>query len=220
MRFVAIDSSPRRQGNTASILASVIEEMLAQGHSVQIHRLYDLKFKGCLGCFACKRSDGPSYGRCALRDDLCPVFEKIKASDGLLLASPIYFRDVTGEMRSFLERLFFQNMTYSAPPSSILERKLPVALICTMNVPEERFRGTALETTLRSLVESLETVLGPASAWYGFRTSPLESYAGIEYSYLPPEERAYRRDVVMPALRIQAREFAQGWLTEFVQSIP
>jgi len=65
-----------------------------------------------MSCFACKLKGGESFGRCAVNDDLAPVLEEIKSTDAFILGSPIYFGDVTGKMRSFLERLLFPNPIY------------------------------------------------------------------------------------------------------------
>lgn len=68
--------------------------------------------RGCCSCFACKRKDGLSYEKCGFNDDLKPILERISEADGIVCAIPIYFHDVFGKLRTFLERLFFQYYSF------------------------------------------------------------------------------------------------------------
>lgn len=69
--------------------------------------LYELNYKGCISCFARKTKNGQSYRMCAVKDDLTSILKKVKEVDAIILGSPIYFGMVTGEMRSFMERLMY-----------------------------------------------------------------------------------------------------------------
>ncbi len=62
------------------------------------------------------------YGKCAVKDGLRPVLKKVNEADVIILGSPIYFGTVTGEMRSFMERLFFPLMTYTDPPGPLIPK--------------------------------------------------------------------------------------------------
>jgi len=77
---------------------------------------------------------GSSYGRCAMRDGLTPVLDTLAAADAIILGSPIYFGTVTGDMRSFMERLLFPYLTYTRPPGTLFGRQIRTALIYTMNI--------------------------------------------------------------------------------------
>ena len=107
MYIIAINGSPRKNGNTAALLNKALEGASSQGATTEMINLYDLNFKGCMSCFACKLKDGKSYGKCAYKDELTPVLNKIENADAVIIGSPIYFSDVTGEVRSFIERLFW-----------------------------------------------------------------------------------------------------------------
>src|SRR5512145_1855046 len=137
---IAINGSPRKKWNTATLLEHVLEGAQAQGAETELVHLYDLDFKGCTSCFACKLKGGKSYGKCVMKDDLAPVLERIAGADALVLGSPIYFGNVTGEMRSFMERLLFPNLTYTRPPQSRAPRQIPTAFMYTMNVSEQLMR--------------------------------------------------------------------------------
>ncbi|MGB7787695.1 flavodoxin family protein, partial [Methanoregula sp.] len=113
MNVIAINGSPRKKWNTATLLRHALDGAASEGAETELINLYDLDFKGCTSCFACKLKGGKSYGKCAMLDELTPVLEKIEAVDALILGSPIYFGNVTGEMRCFMERLLFPYLTYT-----------------------------------------------------------------------------------------------------------
>ena len=123
MKVIAINGSPRKNINTAILLKYALEGAAKEGAETEIVNLYDLNYKGCKSCFACKLKDGKSYGNCIIKDDLTEIYEKIYEADALLLGSPIYFECVTGEMRSFLERLIFPKFTYKKDYKSLLRYK-------------------------------------------------------------------------------------------------
>lgn len=127
---IAINGSPRKKGNTATLLEHTLAGAASRGAETELIHLYDLDYKGCTSCFACKLKGGKSYGKCAMLDGLTPVLEKIARADALFLGSPIYLGMVTGEMRSFMERLLFLNLTYTRrPPQSLAHRKIRTAFV-------------------------------------------------------------------------------------------
>ena len=85
----------------------------------------------CRSCMACKIK-GKASNVCKFKDALTPVLEEIAQADGLVLGSPIYFGDVTGQMRTFLERLVFPWLSYN-DYSLTAPKRMPVLLMETMN---------------------------------------------------------------------------------------
>src|SRR5271169_5402101 len=138
MKIIALNGSPRKKWNTATLLKKTLEGAASQGAETKLVHLYDLDFKGCISCFACKTKGGKSYGRCAVKDDQTPVFRRIEKADAIIMGSPIYFGSVSGEMRSFMERLLFPYLTYTDPPKSLFPRKIKTGFIYTMNTTEEQ----------------------------------------------------------------------------------
>jgi multimeric flavodoxin WrbA len=115
MKVIAINGSPRKKWNTSTLLEKALEGAASQGAETELIHLYDLDYKGCTSCFACKLKDGKSYGKCAMHDGLTKVLEMFVDVKAFILGSPIYFGTVTGEMRSFMERLLFPYLVYSMP---------------------------------------------------------------------------------------------------------
>ena len=138
MKFFAINGSPRKNCNTAQLLDKSLEGVKSVFPDAEVERvdLYDFPFHGCVSCFACKKVNGAHYGKCAQKDDLKPVLEEVAQADGIILGSPIFFSDVTGNLRSFLERFMFPFLAYSKI-EMVEHKRMPIAYIYTMNATEE-----------------------------------------------------------------------------------
>lgn len=159
MKVIAINGSPRKNKNTATLLTKALEGAATRGAQTELINLYDQNYKGCISCFACKLKNGQSYGKCALKDDLSPIFEKISNADAIIFGSPIYLHSVTGAMRSFLERLLFQYLAYDINHSSMFNRKIPAGFIYTMNVTSDQFKA-GYEDELKYLQAYIEKTFG------------------------------------------------------------
>lgn len=112
MKVITINGSPRKDWNTGTLLKSVLSGAASAGAKTEMIHLYDLNFRGCVSCMACKLRKEPRPNRCVLRDDLTVVLERLHKAEVVVLGSPIYFSEVSGEMRSFFERFLFQYLNY------------------------------------------------------------------------------------------------------------
>lgn len=132
-KIMIIDGGPRKTFNTASMLQRFAEGAASVGHEIEVKtvRLYDLEYKGCVSCMACKVK-GKASNVCKFKDALMPVLEEIAEADGLALGSPVYFGQITGQMQAFLERLSFPWLSYN-DYSLTAQKKMPVVLMETMN---------------------------------------------------------------------------------------
>ena len=128
-----IDGGPRKNFNTASMLQKFAEGAKSVSSDIEVKtvRLYDLDYKGCMSCMACKIK-GRASNVCKFKDALTPILEEIAQADGLVLGSPIYFGQITGQMQAFLERLSFPWLSYN-DYSMTAPKKMPVVLMETMN---------------------------------------------------------------------------------------
>jgi multimeric flavodoxin WrbA len=102
MRVVAFNGSARKGGNTAIMLKTALAEMEAEGIRTELVELSGVHLQGCDACYTCqKRKDK----RCVVdTDPLNEYVEKMLAADGILLGSPVYFSDVTANMKALIER--------------------------------------------------------------------------------------------------------------------
>ena len=198
MKVLAFNGSPRKKWNTATLLNKALEGADSQGADTELIHLYDLNYKGCLSCFSCKKKGGPSYGKCAARDDLTPILKKVEEADALLLGSPIYFGTVSGEMRSFMERLIFPYHVYSYPPRSLFPRKIKTAFIYTMNVPEDWVEKLGYNKSFLSTQMTLQNIFGSSEFLCSCDTYQFEDYSKVVVESFDPEKKAKRREEVFP----------------------
>lgn len=198
MNVLAINGSPRKNWNTAILLNKALEGAASQGAQAELIHLYDLNFKGCISCFACKVKNGKSYGKCAMQDDLTPVLKKVEQADALILGSPIYFGNVTGEMRSFIERLAFPYLVYDANYSSLFTKKIPVGLIYTMNVSEDRMKEVGYISNLNAAEMALSRIFGTAEPLFVNDTYQFDDYSKYVVTLFNEADKAQRRKEVFP----------------------
>ncbi len=198
MKVMAINGSPRKKWNTATLLEKALEGAASVGATTELVHLYDLNFKGCTSCFACKLKGGASYGRCVMKDELAPVLDRLADADAIILGSPFYFGTVTGEMRSFMERLLFPYLVYSMPPKSLFNRKIPTAFIYTMNVSKDLMNEHKYPVHIGLNEEVLRRTFGQSESLCVFETLQFEDYDKVVFNYFDPEERRKRRKTVFP----------------------
>jgi len=198
MKVIAVNGSPRKKWNTATLLQKALEGATSPGVGTEIFHLYDLDFTGCISCFACKTIGGPSYGRCAVKDSLTPILEKVEETDVLILGSPFYFGTVTGEMRSFMERLIFPFMTYTDPPKSIFPRKIRTAYIYTFNADEVLAKERGFDQHVAMNEMYLKMVFGDTESLCSFDTYQFEDYSKVFAPRWDPQKKAKRRAEVFP----------------------
>ena len=102
MKIVCLLGSPREKGNSATIANRFCNSAAGLGAEVKTFILNNLEYRGCQGCMACKTR----LDRCVQNDDLTEVLEAIRETDVLVLASPVYFYDISGQLKTFMDRTF------------------------------------------------------------------------------------------------------------------
>ncbi len=141
MNILAICGAANKSRNTATMLKNAFDgAMSVPGATGEMVYLYDLDFKGCIGCHSCKLLDESKFARCAVRDELSPVLKKAIDADVLLIGSPIYFSDIAGEVRSFLERYLFPGITYNKDRTPTYPKRPNIGWVFTMNAPGEYYK--------------------------------------------------------------------------------
>lgn len=198
MNIVTVNGSPRKKWNTATLLDNALQGAKSAGADGGMVHLYDLTYKGCTSCFECKKIGGKSYGRCAMKDGLTPLLERISAADALVVGSPVYFGAESGETRSFLERLLFPFITYTPSYGAIFPRKMPTALIYTMNVKEETLAQYGYTTFMERTQGTMARVFGSCEVLLGTDTYQFTDYSKYLSTAWDAEAKAKRKAEVFP----------------------
>ena len=137
MRALILMGSPRKNGNTAALLVPFCLELERQGWEHEIVWLYDKTIDPCTACRTCQ-GDWSGFG-CVIRDDACGLFDRMAASDLLVLATPIYSWYCTPPMKALLDRFVYgMNKYYGAEKGPALWAGKKVASVVTCGYPPEK----------------------------------------------------------------------------------
>jgi multimeric flavodoxin WrbA len=102
MKVVAFNGSPRKDGNTTTLIKRVFSELEKEGIETELVLLADKVIHGCIACDKCHENRDR---RCAVKNDAANEYiEKMLGADGIILGSPVYFQDVTSEMKALIDR--------------------------------------------------------------------------------------------------------------------
>ena len=100
MKNVVVISSSLRNGSNSEVLANEFIRGASIKHNVEYISLKDINFKFCLGCLMCQKT-----GKCVINDDVGQYLDKISNADILVFATPIYYYSMSGQLKTFLDRL-------------------------------------------------------------------------------------------------------------------
>ena len=198
MKAIAINGSPRKKWNTATLLENALSGCRANGAETEVVHLYGHTYQGCTSCFACKTIGGKSYGRCSMQDELSPILDRASQADILVLGSPFYFHAETGEMRSFMERLLFPYLSYTPDHVSIFPRKIPTALVYTQNVTEEDMPAFYQDTSVAASRAIMTRIFGSCEVLLCSDTYQFDDYSKYLSTAWDPVAKARRRKDVFP----------------------
>lgn len=99
MKALGISGSPRSGGNCELLTQHTLKALAEEGIETEFISLAGLSIGHCTGCYACKNEH-----RCIIEDDLAPIYEKMLAADGIILATPVYFSSASSLMKAFMDR--------------------------------------------------------------------------------------------------------------------
>ncbi len=154
MKVIAINGSPKKEGNTYHALKMVGDELLASGIEFEILHVGHKLIHGCKACGICGENRDE---KCSIRsDDLNQWIQIIKAADGLIIGSPVHYSGIGGTMKCFLDRLFY----VSGASGNLLRHKVAAAVVAV--------RRTGGSSTLDGLYHYLtyaEMIVATSSYW-------------------------------------------------------
>jgi len=137
MKYCILMGSPRRNGNTASLIHPLIEELTSTGAECEVIWLHEKTILPCVGCRKCQ-DVWSEYG-CPYMDASHDIFNKIMTSDVIILATPIYSWYCTAPMKALLDRLVYgMNKYYGNEKGPALWAGKKMALLTTCGYPVEK----------------------------------------------------------------------------------
>ncbi|MDR2920451.1 MAG: flavodoxin family protein [Tannerella sp.] len=192
-RIIIIDGGPRKTMNTAAMVDAFAKGARSASKEIEVKhiRLYNLDYKGCVSCLACKVKDSKYTSFCAYNDGITEILKEAAFADGILFASPLYFGDITAQTRAFMERLFFPWLSYNEY-STHAPKRVPTAFIYTMNATEEYM--PQLESAFER-IESLATMfLQKPERIMALNTTQVKDYSRYDMAAFPAEGKRMWRE--------------------------
>jgi multimeric flavodoxin WrbA len=123
MKVIAFNGSGRKDGNTAILLKTVLTELENAGIETELIQLAGEKLRGCTACYQCRKNKDQ---RCSMTDDkMNDYIAKMVEADGIILGSPVYFTDVTAEMKALIDRAGF----VARGNNHLFKRKIGAAVV-------------------------------------------------------------------------------------------
>lgn len=102
-KILVLNGSPQLKGNTAMLCEAFADGARENGHEVRQFNLQTMKIKGCLGCF---RGGKDPSSPCVQKDDMEQIYPVYEQADIVILASPLYYWSVSGQLKTAFDRLF------------------------------------------------------------------------------------------------------------------
>lgn len=144
-KLLAITGSPRPHGHTSALVAALLSGAGEAGAQLEHIDACKLQVAGCSGCNACART-----GECILKDDMQMVFEQMGQADVIVLASPLYFMGISGQLKLLVDRCQTGwNRRYELHVDPLLPAKQRQGFfLCTGGAPNKR--GTNFEPAIQT----------------------------------------------------------------------
>ncbi len=122
MKVIAINGSPRKNGNTTIAINTVFKELQVRGIETEMIELCRHKVMGCIACMGCAKNRD---GKCVLDDDFNGIYAKLREADGIIIGSPVYVSGMTGQTKCFIDRAGLVTKVNG----SLLARKVGAAVV-------------------------------------------------------------------------------------------
>ena len=200
MKTILLNGSPRKNWNTHKLLLEAERGAREMGFETELIHLYDLHYTDCRSCFACKRKGIETHGICAVKDDLRPVLEKIHDANAVIIGSPVYYGNLTGEASSVIHRMLFAATHYENDDS--LDELLPIkkkcGLILSGNDSADHFwqEGSG---TFRFTAQMIEWIFGSCEILYAGDTYQFSDYSKYYAGMFSEPHKAEVRKKQFPA---------------------
>lgn len=121
MNVLMINGSPRKDGNTTIAVNEMVKVFESENIEVEVVQVGTMDIRGCIACGSCHKT-----GKCVFDDIVNTLHDKLAATDGVVIASPVYYASANGSLISLLDRLFYSNrsdLTMKVGASIVVARR-------------------------------------------------------------------------------------------------
>lgn len=154
MKVIAFNGSPHKMGNTASALELAKEQFESAGIEFEIFHVGTKPVAGCMGCGMCFKNKNEE---CIIKgDSVNEAIQKVKDADGVILASPVHYSGIAGNMKSFLDRLYYT----CGANGNMMRHKVGSSLVAV-----RRSGGTATFDQLNHYLLISEMIVPASNYW-------------------------------------------------------
>ena len=105
-KICILNGAGKKNGNTAAMIKAFADAAATNGNEVKGFYLQSMNIKGCLDCGGCRRKEKNSENPCVQKDDMVEIYAAFKDADVLVFASPVYWWDITGTLKTAIDRLY------------------------------------------------------------------------------------------------------------------
>jgi multimeric flavodoxin WrbA len=156
MKIVSLFGSPRKNGNTGTVLGWVEDELRVQGHEVVRINTPDHRINGCLECYQCQKT--VNEPGCPQKDDALPIFGRMIEADAVIYASPLFCWSWSSQIKALIDRHFCLVKDAGSPKWSSMLQGKPTALVMT-SAGEMEANADLLVHQYRNLVDYARAVV-------------------------------------------------------------
>ncbi len=187
--ILALYGSPRRRGNSSTLLEKAVRGAREAGASVEEIHLRDLSISPCMEIYECRKT-----GRCAMRDDFDQLREKLLSCDGLMVASPIFFYTVSAHTKIFMDRcqeFWSKKYLIDKAPFGLRSPTRKALFVCVGATRGSKlFEGVLL--TMKYFLDALDMELWASLLYRGLdeKTDILDHAAYMDEAYRTGKELA------------------------------
>ena len=168
MNIIGIVASPRKEGNTAFIIDKILEGARKQGAETQTWHFSDLDIKPCIGCLCCHK-DGAQG--CVINDDMQELYVAIENADAIVLGSPVYMGQMSGQAKIFTDRLFAHISPRFSPHYKEKAARKKMLLVFTQGNPDPGMFQVYFDYT-KKMFQLLEFDMEDVIVVAGMRNEP------------------------------------------------
>ncbi len=121
MKILGLSCSPRKQGNTVTLLEEALKGAQQEGAEAELYSVSGKKIEPCDGCWSCTKT-----GECHVKDDMQGLYDKLLEADGIIFGTPIYFHGMASQTKTIIDR----TIALGQPGRSLANKVGGVVAVC------------------------------------------------------------------------------------------